>query len=80
MFRWIAIWLALTVGFVVSGGILGSILFPIVGLLAGMEYPVMEMLRNGAFDGAFLALIWAPGGSFVICLMLAKKRKSESGG
>ncbi|MGC9452065.1 MAG: hypothetical protein ACP5I4_11530 [Oceanipulchritudo sp.] len=76
---WFAFWLLLVAGITLAGAILGAVLFPVAGLLLGMDLEVPRMARNGWFDGGFLALIWAPGISFVACLMRAHRRYRESG-
>ena len=56
-----------------TGGILGSVLFPLVGTLLGMDYPLWVMIRRGFLDLAFYFFIWAPAISLVICIMQARK-------
>lgn len=75
-FYWIGLWIGFALGICFAGALAGGLLFPVAGSLLGMDLPLAEMLRNGLFDGGFLALIWAPGASFVICLMLAHRQYS----
>jgi hypothetical protein len=76
-FIWVARWALLTIGICLSGALMGALLFPLAGYLIGMELGTREMIRNGIFDGGFFALIWAPGISFVGCLMWARKGRGE---
>ena len=79
-FRWIGLWLGLVLLICLAGALAGALLFPVGGLLLGLELPVADMLRNGIMDGGFLALIWAPGISFVACLMWAHRKRLSGRG
>lgn len=68
-FRWLALVLIITAG----GAVIGAVLFSVVGLAFQMDYRLSELLRNGLRDGGFYAFIWAPGVSFVLCVMKAYK-------
>ena len=68
---WIPVWFLLTISICIAGAIGGGMLFPVAGSLLRMDLTVRQMFLNGLFDGGFLALIWAPGGSIVICFLLA---------
>lgn len=74
---WLAIWLLLVALIVLAGALLGALLFAGIGSLAGMDYPVTHMLRRGFLDGGFLALIWAPAGSIVACVMWSHRRAGK---
>jgi hypothetical protein len=77
---WCAVWSLLVVAIVAAGAIAGSVLYPLVGTLLQMELSVREMFINGVFDGGFYALIWAPGVSFVACIMGAHwKNRNRAG-
>lgn len=76
---WCAGWFLLLGVIVAAGAMAGSVLYPLVGSLLRMDLSVPDMFLNGVFDGGFYALIWAPGISFVACLMGAHwKRRSGS--
>lgn len=79
---WSVGWLLLAAVIISTGALLGSLLYPIAGTLLGMDLSLREMWLNGVFDGGFYALIWAPGVSFVACLMAAnwKRRNSDQEG
>jgi hypothetical protein len=72
---WLGLWLGLVCLICLGGAVAGAVLFPAVGLLLGMDLTAGEMARNGLLDGGFLALIWAPGVSFVACLMRAHRNR-----
>ena len=76
---WIVLWLGLVLLICLGGALAGALLFPVGGWLLGMDLTAAEMLRNGVMDGGFLALIWAPGVSFVVCLMQANRRHQPAG-
>lgn len=75
---WIGRWHLLVVLITMAGAIAGSMLYPLFGQLIGMNMPVGEMLNNGAKDGGFYAFIWAPGISFVSCLIWRNRGKSTN--
>jgi hypothetical protein len=72
-YRWLGLWHLRVFGIVASGGVLGSILFLVVGSLFKLDYSSTELLKNGLLDGAFYALLWAPGISLIWCIIIAKK-------
>lgn len=75
---WVPRFLAYVVAIVGLGGVIGTILFPVVGLLLGMDYPVSHMALKGLHDGSFFFGVWAPGVSFVACVIQAHNRNRES--
>lgn len=79
---WIGIGLLIVLAMVTAGGLLGGLLYPLVGTLIGKDLTVLRMVRLGFMDGAFYALIWAPGMSIVLCIAGAyeKKRDLSAGG
>jgi len=78
---WVFMGLILMGLMTLAGGLLGSVLFPVVGSLLGMDLTLPEMAGNGFRDGAFYAFIWAPGASFVAVVMAVhEKRKSAQAG
>ncbi len=70
--RWIPAWLALTLAMTIAGAVTGAMAFPVGGWVFGYELGIDVMAWNGIKDGAFLTFIWAPGASFVVCLILAR--------
>jgi hypothetical protein len=70
--------LLLTCAITLAGALIGAVLFLCVGKLFGMDFTTTELIQNGLFDGGFLALIWAPGVSFVTILIQANRRKRKS--
>jgi len=68
----------LSAGIVAFGAVAGALIFPAAGFLLGMDLEPLIMIRNGVLDGGFYALIWAPGISFVVCVMAIHKRGSEN--
>lgn len=60
-----------TLGIIGLGTILGAILFPLVGHLAGVDKTTLSLISMGIYDGGFYAMIWAPGTALVICVYLA---------
>ncbi|HSH08805.1 MAG TPA: hypothetical protein VK995_00340, partial [Oceanipulchritudo sp.] len=77
--RWLLLWLLLVIAICLAGAVVGAVVFPIAGRLLSMELTIPEMILNGLKDGGFLALIWAPGISLVVCIMRAYARKAKTG-
>ena len=75
--KWVAWWHLLVFGLILAGGFVGSLLFLLVGTLPRLDYTASEMAFNGLRDGAFFALIWAPGISLVACVMQAYRRNRD---
>lgn len=71
---WSGRWHGLVAGITAGGALVGGVVYPLVGGLAGLDYRLREMIWNGMTDGGFLALIWAPGISLVACVMWAVRR------
>ncbi len=69
--RWFSLWFFIVLGMCLQGALVGSLLFVIGGLLLGMDLSVPQLALNGLKDGAFLALIWAPGTGIVVCFIKA---------
>ena len=67
--RWFSLWLLIVAGMCLQGALVGGVLFPLAGSLLGMDLGLREMVLNGIKDGAFLALIWAPGTGIIVCFM-----------
>lgn len=70
--------LLIALGITLAGALVGACLFVVVGSAIGMDLSTTELLRNGFFDGGFLALIWAPGAAFVRVLVLAHRQRTRA--
>jgi len=62
-------------GLVVIGTILGTILFPLGGLMLGAKRSSTELFIRGARFGSFYFLIWAPAIAISACVMRAYRKK-----
>lgn len=60
------------------GGLLGAIVFPVVGTLAGAHKSVSELIVLGTKTGGFFFLVWAPGAALVRMFMRAAREKSAA--
>ena len=65
-------WAARVAGFFLTvlglcalGGLLGGIVFPLAGRLAGAHSSREEMIVAGVKSGAFIFMVWAPGVALV---------------
>lgn len=65
-------WAARVAGFLLTvlglcalGGLLGGVVFPIAGRLAGAHSSHDEMVVAGVKSGAFIFMVWAPGVALV---------------
>ncbi len=56
-----------------GGALVGSVIFPVVGSLAGMDLTAGEMARNGARQLGFLTFIWAVGIAIVMAFQRAHR-------
>lgn len=70
--------LLIGLGITLAGALVGACLFVVVGSAIGMDLSTTELLRNGLFDGGFLALIWAPGAAFVMVLIHANRKRTRA--
>lgn len=61
-------------GLIAMGALLGLILYPLIGWVAGLESTPGELALNGLRDLGFYALMWAPG----IALVVTVKREYEA--
>ena len=77
---WIRLWHGWVVLIVLLGAVAGFILFPIGGAVFGIDQTLSHLLLAGLRDGAFYALIWAPGISVVLCFMLGYERAKALAG
>lgn len=65
----------------VGGAIVGAILFPLVGTLAGMDMTAGAMALSGARQIGFLTFIWAVGIAIVMAFQRAHRlRRSQAPG
>lgn len=71
---WISLWHLIVLVFISGGAVTGSLLFLVIGSLAGMDYGITEMIKSGARNGGFYLLIWSPGIALVLCSMKAYKK------
>lgn len=60
------------------GGLLGAILFPLVGRLGGAHQTFPELVVLGARSGSFFFLVWAPGAALVREFMRSARSGSQS--
>ncbi|MCD8483090.1 MAG: hypothetical protein LR015_10755, partial [Verrucomicrobia bacterium] len=58
---WVQFWHAGVILMCAAGALVGMVAFILIGTLAGMDYSLPQLARNGLRDGGFYALIWAPG-------------------
>jgi len=81
---WLALWHGWLGLMVACGAVLGALLFPLGRWVFGVDIPWTQAVLAGLRDGAFYFLIWAPGVSFVLCVMEAhdsvkiQRAKAES--
>ena len=69
LFKWGTHFLVYTAGFIALGALLGALLFPLAGLLLGMDLTISQMIVNGARDGGFYFCMWGPGLAFLYTVM-----------
>jgi len=77
--RVVAVWHLRVLLIVSAGALIGAILFPLAGVLLGMDYTLAEMALNGIKDGGFYGLIWAPGAAFIWGVVEAHHNTSQNG-
>ena len=79
-FQWATRWHGYLFAMVVAGGLIGAVLFAVVGsVLRGMP-PLGDRILYGLRDGAMYVGIWAPAIAFVRCVMLgygARQRQPD---
>jgi hypothetical protein len=66
---WILRWLLILFGWIIAGAIAGVFLFVFFGALGGSSLNVTQLSMNGLRDGAFMGLVWGPGGGIVFCFI-----------
>lgn len=69
--RWFPTFLLYASIMIAAGALVGTVLYGTVGVWLVDGMPLADLLRKGAHDGAFLAGVWAPGTSIVLCFMRA---------
>jgi uncharacterized transporter YbjL len=62
-----------------GGAVVGSIVFPLVGTLAGMDMTAGAMALSGARQLGFLAFIWAVGIAIVMAFQHAHRHRRQRG-
>lgn len=69
-------WHALLVffGVIACGAVLGAVVFPLWGLVFGLDYSVLELTVKGVRTMGFYFFMWAPG----MALVLGVKRAYEA--
>lgn len=75
---WAGRWLAYVLLMMLTGGILGCIGFLAIGPLITTDYSLRFLAWRGFYDGAFWFMVWAPGVSFVICVIQARQRSGRT--
>jgi uncharacterized transporter YbjL len=58
-----------------GGAVVGAIVFPLVGTLAGMDMTASAMALSGARQLGFLTFIWAVGIAIVMAFQHAHRRR-----
>ena len=71
--HWAPHFLVWTLGIIALGAVLGMVIFPAVGLIAGSEKPASVLALTGARTLGFYFMVWAPG----IGLVLTVKNEYE---
>jgi hypothetical protein len=77
---WVRLWHGWVVLMVLAGAVLGALLFPLGGLVFGVDLSIGRFVLAGLRDGAFYAFIWAPGISLILCFMLGYERARRVSG
>ncbi|MFH1496538.1 MAG: hypothetical protein ABII82_01815 [Verrucomicrobiota bacterium] len=68
---------ALIVGITALGAVVGAVVFPLWGLLFGLERGAGELAMTGARTLGFYFLIWAPGIALVLCVKRAYEAQAS---
>jgi len=74
--EWVVLWHGMTGSVMFAGGLIGAILFLVVGWIFDWG-AALGLLNKGFKDGIFYAFIWAPGLSFVACFMIAFGKREK---
>lgn len=72
---WWLLWQGYTAGITLAGALLGVGLFAIFGPLVTESYTLPHLMREGARAVGFIAFVWAPGLSIVLCAITAHRRQ-----
>lgn len=75
--HWAPHFLVWVLGIIALGAILGSLIFPLVGILAGFEKTPGELALNGARTLGFYFMVWAPGIALVVTVKNAYERRQR---
>lgn len=60
------------------GGLIGALLYLLVGSVTHPELPLGYRLSKGFLNGMFYAGVWATGLSIVLCVMRAHRERMQA--
>lgn len=72
--HWALYFLIWTLGLIATGAVLGMLIYPLLGRVAGLNRASGELALTGLRTLAFYFLMWAPG----IALVVTVKREYEA--
>jgi hypothetical protein len=75
--HWALHFLVWTLGIIALGAALGSVIFPVVGLIAGIEKPAGDLALTGARTLGFYFMVWAPGIGLVLTVKNEYERRRQ---
>ena len=75
--HWALHFLVWTAGTIAVGAALGTVIFPLVGWLAGLEHTPGNLALTGARTLGFYFMIWAPGLALVLTVKNEYERRSQ---
>jgi hypothetical protein len=73
--HWALHFLVWTLGIVAVGAVLGAVVFPLVGSLAGVDKSAGELALTGARTLGFYFMVWAPGVGIVLTVKNEYERR-----
>lgn len=73
MLHWLGWWVIFTFGFILIGGLLGSLLYLVLGFWLLPEGDLAYRLSKGFTNGGFYFMIWAGGLGIVLCVVKAHR-------
>lgn len=73
---WILFWISVSAAIIAVGALLGSILWLVIGTVAGDERSAGKLLSKGASIGWRYARVWAGGIAFILCFVKGYHRFS----
>ncbi|QYY36846.1 hypothetical protein [Ruficoccus sp. ZRK36] len=71
--HWLGWWAIFTFSFILSGGLLGGMVYLVAGFLGNPEHELSYRLSKGFLNGAEYFGIWAGGLSIVLCWIKAHR-------